>query len=327
MPVCHKKLNIVAVNRLLPGKQKLRITEPDRAIKGKGYFPPQHLRAVRGSNYPISGSCTVCMLCYVFTRQGRETAGVFTVRKADLNLTPFSRKVATQPAIFQSPLINALSSAPYHVTQSLHRQRSALVAPVNHCMAVRAQWDQLCYRVDLVSLAQCCQRPDVMHMNKSPPLFAICFFKIKSAALADSPVMPDTYPSRFRVPFIGIYRDLSLCTLNIASGNGEFFRKGVCRKIGIPYGSLFSQKPVIETAFKVLNDCNGRIVWMRRVDHIKGEGVRLENGNYPTLRLYFVQQWRRMRDQQFINRDSFLLKRLNGSFYINRIPECYRRRM
>ncbi|EFV9597615.1 hypothetical protein E5P51_09810 [Escherichia coli] len=56
-------------------------------------------------------------------------------------------------------------------------------------------------------------------------------------------------------------------------------------------------------------------------------GVRLENGNYPTLRLYFVQQWRRMRDQQFINRDSFLLKRLNGSFYINRIPECYRRRM
>ncbi|WP_442959439.1 phosphoglycerate mutase family protein [Providencia sp. PROV255] len=57
------------------------------------------------------------------------------------------------------------------------------------------------------------------------------------------------------------------------------------------------------------------------------EGVRLENGNYPTLRLYFVQQWRRMRDQQFINRDSFLLKRLNGSFYINRIPECYRRRM
>lgn len=25
-----------------------------------------------------------------------------------------------------------------------------------------------------------------------------------------------------------------------------------------------------------------------------------------------------MRDQQFINRDSFLLKRLNGSFYINR---------
>lgn len=184
---------------------------------------------------------------------------------------PFSRKVATQPAIFQSPLINALSSAPYHVTQSLHRQRSALVAPVNHCMAVRAQWDQLCYRVDLVSLAQCCQRPDVMHMNKSPPLFAICFFKIKSAALADSPVMPDTYPSRFRVPFIGINRDLSLCTLNIASGNGEFFRKGVCRKIGIPYGSLFSQKPVIETAFKVLNDCNGRIVWMRRVDHIKGE--------------------------------------------------------
>ncbi|MCQ0484716.1 ATP-binding cassette domain-containing protein [Klebsiella pneumoniae] len=57
------------------------------------------------------------------------------------------------------------------------------------------------------------------------------------------------------------------------------------------------------------------------------QGVRLENGNYPTLRLYFVQQWRRMRDQQFINRDSFLLKRLNGSFYINRIPECYRRRM
>ncbi len=57
------------------------------------------------------------------------------------------------------------------------------------------------------------------------------------------------------------------------------------------------------------------------------KGVRLENGNYPTLRLYFVQQWRRMRDQQFINRDSFLLKRLNGSFYINRIPECYRRRM
>ncbi|WP_234013643.1 hypothetical protein [Cronobacter dublinensis] len=56
-------------------------------------------------------------------------------------------------------------------------------------------------------------------------------------------------------------------------------------------------------------------------------GGRLENGNYPTLRLYFVQQWRRMRDQQFINRDSFLLKRLNGSFYINRIPECYRRRM
>lgn len=56
-------------------------------------------------------------------------------------------------------------------------------------------------------------------------------------------------------------------------------------------------------------------------------GVRLENGNYLTLRLYFVQQWRRMRDQQFINRDSFLLKRLNGSFYINRIPECYRRRM
>nr|WP_234257349.1 ABC transporter permease [Pectobacterium sp. IFB5596] len=56
-------------------------------------------------------------------------------------------------------------------------------------------------------------------------------------------------------------------------------------------------------------------------------GVRLENGNYPTLRLYCVQQWRRMRDQQFINRDSFLLKRLNGSFYINRIPECYRRRM
>ena len=61
--------------------------------------------------------------------------------------------------------------------------------------------------------------------------------------------------------------------------------------------------------------CSGRV------------GVRLENGNYPTLRLYFVQQWRRMRDQQFINRDSFLLKRLNGSFYINRIPECYRRRM
>ena len=57
------------------------------------------------------------------------------------------------------------------------------------------------------------------------------------------------------------------------------------------------------------------------------DGVRLENGNYPTLRLYFVQHWRRMRDQQFINRDSFLLKRLNGSFYINRIPECYRRRM
>lgn len=57
------------------------------------------------------------------------------------------------------------------------------------------------------------------------------------------------------------------------------------------------------------------------------DGARLENGNYPTLRLYFVQQWRRMRDQQFINRDSFLLKRLNGSFYINRIPECYRRRM
>lgn len=45
-------------------------------------------------------------------------------------------------------------------------------------------------------------------------------------------------------------------------------------------------------------------------------GVRLENGNYPTLKLYFVQPWRRMRDQQFINRDSFLLKRLNGSFYI-----------
>jgi len=63
---------------------------------------------------------------------------------------------------------------------------------------------------------------------------------------------------------------------------------------------------------------------LRALDAI---GVRLENGNYPTLRLYFVQQWRRMRDQQFINRDSFLLKRLNGSFYINRIPECYRRRM
>ena len=69
-------------------------------------------------------------------------------------------------------------------------------------------------------------------------------------------------------------------------------------------------------------------VFAHEVAHIANEdGVRLENGNYPTLRLYFVQQWRRMRDQQFINRDSFLLKRLNGSFYINRIPECYRRRM
>lgn len=65
---------------------------------------------------------------------------------------------------------------------------------MNHGVAVRAQRDQLVYRVNLIVSPERSQRPDMMNVDESFPVLAPGFLKIESAALTDSTMMCNTGP-------------------------------------------------------------------------------------------------------------------------------------
>lgn len=118
----------------------------------------------------------------------------------------------------------------------------------------------------------------MVYMNESFTMLTIRFFKIEAAAFAHGTMMLNAGSSGFRGPFVGINGNLLFCSLNKTFRNGNLIRIRDRSKVGIPYGTFFSQKTVVETALKVIYHSNIRIVRIRRMHHIKGEElISLQN--------------------------------------------------
>lgn len=64
-----------------------------------------------------------------------------------------------------------------------------MIAVMNDRVAVRADWDEVLYRINLVSCPNLGERDDVMYMNKSDEFFPISNCEIKATDSATGSVM------------------------------------------------------------------------------------------------------------------------------------------
>lgn len=142
-----------------------------------------------------------------------------------------------------------------------------------HGMAVRAQRDQLVHRINLIVSSERSQRPDMMNVDESFPVLAPGFLKIESAALTDGTMVRNTGPPGGRVAFVCINGDGFRRTFTVAAGNGQFLRVRTGREVGLPDGTLFSQKAFFQPALKILNDRDVRRIRTGSLHHIKGVEV------------------------------------------------------
>lgn len=118
----------------------------------------------------------------------------------------------------------------------------------------------------------------MVYVNESFTVLTICFFEIEAAALAHGTVMLNAGPPCLRVPFVGINGNLLFCSFNETFSNGNLIRVWDWSKVGIPHGTFFSQKTVVEAALKIFYHSNIRIVRIRRMHHIEGEEfISLQN--------------------------------------------------
>lgn len=91
----------------------------------------------------------------------------------------------------------------------------------------------------------------MVNVNESFAVLTICFFKIETAALAHGTVMLNAGPPGFRVPFVGVNGYLLFGALNETFRDGNLIRIRDRSKVGIPHATLFSEKAVVEAAFKI----------------------------------------------------------------------------
>lgn len=113
----------------------------------------------------------------------------------------------------------------------------------------------------------------MVYVNKSFPVFTIRFLKIETTAPAHGTVMLNAGPPGFRVPFVGVNGYLLFGALNETFRDGNLIRIRDRSKVGIPHGTFFSQKAVVEAAFKVFYHRNVRVIRIRCMNHIEGEQV------------------------------------------------------
>jgi len=120
-------------------------------------------------------------------------------------------------------------------------------------MAVRAEWEHVPHGVHTVNFIHARKGLEMMDVDKTFSVFAICLFEIKSAAHTDCTVMPDTGLYRGRISFISVNGNDFSGAFGIQLRSLEFIGTGVADNIGIPHAAFLSRhfsrrcsKPLID---------------------------------------------------------------------------------
>ena len=131
-------------------------------------------------------------------------------------------------------LLLALPGLFHQPAEFFYSKRPGFIASVHHCVAVGAQRNHISNRVYFITLANGCQRPDVMDVDEVLAQVSVGFSEIESAALTDGTMMPDTGFSCFSTSFVGIDSNKLSGTFSVLFRNCEFVRIGMADSIGIP---------------------------------------------------------------------------------------------